>query len=363
MNNHMSSLRIAMLGGSFIRIPPYPAEQYVPIGGSGAPEIIVHNITEELVRRGHDVTLFAAGESKTGARLVSVREKATLMSLGHGPHIDYEIVLIAEAYRRAARGEFDLIHSHYETFSTHFAPLVSTPTLQTIHPPISGQIKDILSYYKQTQYYASISNNQRKDLPDLQYAVTAYNGLDISAIPFSTAKEDYLMHVGRVVPEKGTAEAIQVAKATDHRLLFFGTLPHAGDYWSKRIEPEVDGDQIIYKGQVSRDILFGYMARAKAVIFPLQWEEPFGLALIEAMASGTPVIALRRGAVPEVVVHGKTGFIVDTLDEMKDALNRLPEIDPTACRRHIEENFSIAKMVDSYEQAYHSILAKQAESR
>jgi glycosyltransferase involved in cell wall biosynthesis len=352
-------LRIAMLGGSFIRIPPDPAEEYVPIGASGAPEIIVHNTTEELVRRGHQVTLFAAGESKTSARLVSVREKATLMSVGHGPHSAYEMALVSEAYRQAAKGEFDIIHSHYETESAHFAPLVATPTIQTLHPPISGHIKTILSYYKNTQYYASISNNQRKDLPDLQYVTTAYNGLDFSAIPFSEKKEDYLIHVGRVTPEKGTALAIQIAKAAKHRLFLFGALPHAGDYWTKNVEPEVDDKQIVYRGQVSRPVLFDYLSRAKAFIFPIQWEEPFGLVLIEAMACGTPIIALRRGAVPEVVVDGKTGFIVDSLEEMEAALAKVGTIDPQACRDHVEKNFSIEKMVDSYEQAYSDILDKQ----
>lgn len=354
----MKRLRIAMLGGSFIRIPPEPAEQHVPMGASGAPEIVIYNITEELVRRGHMVTLFASGDSKTSARLVSVRDKATLITVGLGPHLAYEAVLISETYQRAARGDFDVIHSHYEKESAHFAPLVSTPTLQTIHAPLEGQTKDILSYYKDAQYYASISNNQRKGLPDLQYIVTAYNGLDVASLPISPTKEDYLIHIGRIAPEKGTLEAIQVAKATNHRLMFFGAIDEKHDYWSRHIKPEVDGDQIIYKGLVSRSVLFDYIARAKAFIFPLQWEEPFGLVLIEAMACGTPVIALRRGAVPEVVLDGQTGFIVDTVEEMAAALTRISEISPKTCREHVEKNFSIEKMVDSYEQAYYQILSQ-----
>lgn len=355
----MVPLRIAMLGGSFIRIPPNPAEKYVPKGASGAPEIVVHNITEELVRRGHDVTLFASGESETSARLVSVRRKATLMSIGAGPHLPYEFALISETYQRAARGDFDIIHSHYEKESVHFAPLVSVPTIQTIHAPITGQNVDILSYYKQSQYYASISNNQRQGLPDLKYITTAYNGLDYSHVPFKNTKEDYLIHVGRITPEKGTAEAIQAAKAANMRLLLFGTINQGVDYWEKRVQPEVDGEQIVYKGQVSREELFGYMADAKAFIFPIQWEEPFGLVMIEAMACGTPVIGFRRGAVSEVVVDGQTGFIVDTVEEMTSAIQRLREIDPADCRAHVEENFSIKKMVDSYEQAYYKILESQ----
>lgn len=348
-----------MLGGNFIRIPPDPAEKYVPKGASGAPETVAYNITEELVRRGHDVTLFASGDSATSARLVSVRDTGTIISLGPGLHYEYEPLLISETYRRAAKGDFDIIHSHYETLSSHFAPLVSTPTVQTLHPPLKGYVKDVLSHYKRTQYYISISNNQRKGLPDLQYITTAYNGLDISSIPFSSSKQDYLVHVGRIHEDKGTLEAIQIAKTTGHRLLFFGAIDEKSDYWPKYIEPEVDGKQIVYKGMISRAKLFEYLINAKAFIFPIQWEEPFGLVIIEALATGTPVVGLRRGAVPEIVVHGKTGFIVDTLDEMKTALNNVNKIDPAECRKHVEENFSIAKMVDSYEQAYYAILEKQ----
>lgn len=358
----MQKLRIAMLGGSFIRIPPDPAEKYVPKGASGAPETIVHNITEELVDRGHDVTLFASGDSQTSARLASVREEATIMSVGQGLHYEYEPILISETYQQAAQGKFDIIHTHYETLSAHFAPFVSTPTVQTIHAPLKNFVKDVLTHYKHTQYYISISNSQRQGLPDLQYAATAYNGLDVSAIPWQSSKEDYLVHVGRIHEDKGTLEAIQVAKATNHRLFFFGAIDPKSDYWSKHIEPEVDGQQIVYGGMISRQELFKYIAGAKAFIFPLQWEEPFGLVLIEAMACGTPVIALRRGAVPEVVVDGKTGFIVDNLENMGSVLNKVNEIDSQTCREHVENNFSISKMVDSYEQAYYNILDQQSRT-
>lgn len=352
-------LRIAMLGGNFIRIPPDPAEKFVPKGASGAPETVVHNITEELVRRGHDVTLFASGDSKTSAKLVSVRENGTIMNVGQGLHYEHEPILISETYRRALRGDFDIIHTHYETLSAHFAPLVSTPTVQTIHPPLKGFVKDVLSHYKRTQYYVSISNSQRKGMPDLQYAGTAYNGLNISAIPFNASKEDYLIHVGRIHEDKGTLEAIQIAKATGHRLIFFGAIDEKSDYWPKVIQPEVDGKQIIYGGMVSRQKVFESLIKAKAFIFPIKWEEPFGLVLVEAMACGTPIVAFRRGAVPEVVAHEKTGFVIDTLDEMKEALKKVSEIDPAACRQHAENNFSIAKMVDSYEAIYHKILSER----
>ena len=358
------TLRIGMLGSNFIRIPPNPPEKYVPPGGSGAPELIVHYLSEELVKRGHAVTLFASGDSKTTAKLISVTPEATWKTKGIGPHEHYERVLISKAYQLAQAGNFDILHSHIEVESLHFAPLVTTPSVTTLHSPIDlpELHRDIFSYYKTTQYYVSISNNQRKALPDLHYIITAYNGIDISKMPFSAEREDYLIFAGRISEVKGVAEAIAVAKKTKQRLIIFGSADEKSDYWQKRIKPEIDDKEIVYKGIVSRPILFQALAHARAFIFPLQWEEPFGLALIEAMACGTPVIALRRGAVPEVIVDGKTGFIVDSLEEIASALTRVSSIDPAACRKHVEENFSIKQMVDRYEEAYYAILERQAKT-
>ncbi len=358
----MKKLKIAMLASNYIRIPPEPADKYLPKGTSGAPELIVHYITEGLVKRGHEVTLFASGDSATAAQLASVTEKATGLTIGHGPHLEYENLLIGQAYQRAEHKEFDIVHSHFDTRSSHFAPLVTTPTVSTLHSPLIGQVKDMLQYYANTQYYISISNNQRKDLPELQYVATCYNGINLDHMPKAETKEDYLVHVGRVTPEKGAFEAIQLAKMTNKKLLLFGSIDPALEYWPSKIKPLIDNEQIIYKGVVGRNELFAYIARAQAFIFPIQWEEPFGLAIIEAMACGTPVIAFRRGAVPEVVVDGKTGFIVDTVEEMAQALKKINEIDSQVCRKHVAENFSINKMVDGYEEAYYKILEHQAKS-
>ncbi len=349
-------LRIAMIASNVIRIPPTPPEKYVPPGWSGAPELIVHYITEELVQRGHAVTLFASGDSVTAAKLVAVTAASTGLTIGAGPHKEYEDLLISRAYQLARQGSFDIMHSHFSTRTAHIAPLVSTPTLATLHSPLEGLDKEILSHYQQTQFYASISNNQRQGLPALNYAVTAYNGIDIQTIPYVSRKEKYLVFSGRILPIKGVAEAIEVAKKTDHQLLIFGSVDPASEYWVNQIKPQVDDDQIKYMGMIPRQELFTYLGKAKAFIFPLRWEEPFGLVTVEAMAAGTPTIAFKRGSLPEIIADGVTGFLVDDLPQMVEAVSRLEQIDPAACRLRVEQEFTVARMVDRYEEAYYRIL-------
>jgi len=349
-------LKIAMLASNVLRIPPDPPKKCVPSGWSGAPEIIVHLLTEELVRRGHKVTLFASADSKTKARLESVCP-STYLSGELEDHREYESLLISKAYQMAGSGRFDIIHSHFDTRSAHFAPFVSTPTISTLHSPLNKpKVKDILKHYKKTQYYASISNHQRKDLPDLQYAVTAYNGIEIEKIPFSAKKSDYLIFVGRISEKKGVLEAIEVAKRSGCRLLIFGSAKE-DEYW-KKVEKQIDGKQIIYKGMAPRMTVFKYLVKASAFIFPLQWEEPFGLAAVEAMAAGTPPITFSRGSMPEIIDDGENGFLVDNLSQMVAAVKKVKLIDPKLCRKKVEDYFTIGKMVDRYEEAYYKIIAK-----
>ena len=345
-------LKIAMLASNIIRIPPIPPSKYVPM--------VVYNITEELVRRGHDVTLFASGDSETSAKLVSVTDTATFFTIGPGPHEEYERLLISKAYQMAKKGHFDIIHSHYDTRTAFFAPLVDTPTISTLHSPLDSNRK-MLQYFKKTQYYASISDNQREGMPDLQFITTAYNGINLDKIPFAEEKEDYLVFAGRLMDIKGAAEAIEVAKKSNLRLYLFGSVDENDDYWKDKLKPHIDNEQIIYKGLISRQELFQYFSKAKAFIFPLKWDEPFGLVSIESMATGTPTISFRKGSLPEIVEDGKTGFIVDTIEEMVEAIKKLDQIKPADCRKRVEEMFTMKKVVDRYEEAYYKILEKESK--
>ena len=350
-----------MLASNIIRIPPIPHSKYVPKGWSGAPELVVHQLTEELVRRGHHVTLFASGDSATSAKLVSVTKKSTWSSVGIGPHENYERMLVSKAYQMAKSDHFDIIHSHFDIRSLYFAPLVDTPTLSTLHSPLDGLRKELMVYYKKTQYYASISNNQRKPIPDLQYAVTAYNGVELEKIPFFEKKQDYLVFAGRIMDIKGAAEAIEVAKKSRSKLVLLGTADEQGEYWKKKILPFIDGKQVIHEGFISRKRFFEYLGHAKAFVFPLKWPEPFGLVAIESMATGTPTITFGKGSLPEIVVHGKTGFICRNISEMVKAVKKVDQIDPTACRQRVADMFTIEKVVDRYEKAYYSIIKKHSK--
>ncbi|MDD5589773.1 MAG: glycosyltransferase family 4 protein [Candidatus Portnoybacteria bacterium] len=349
-------LKIGILASNVIRIPPSPPEKYVPGGWSGAPELMVSMITEGLVSQGHDVTLFASGDSQTGARLVSVTEEASYNAKRLKRHEVYEYMLIAEAYRTAVRGNFDILHSHLDMKAAHFAAFFNIPTVVTIHDPITGTRKEILSHYKKDQFYVSISDKQRESLPDLNWAGTVHHGLEIEKIPFSKEKDDYLIFFGRISRIKGTADAIKIAKKSGHRLLIFGS-PSEADYWKNDIEPLIDGQQIIFRGMVGREDLFEYVKKAKAFLFPLQVEEAFGLAAVESMACGTPVIAYKKGSLPEIIDE-KTGFLVDSEEEIISAINKIDMIDPNECRKRAAEKFSIGAMIDGYEKIYYKILKK-----
>ena len=357
----MKKLRIAVLASNFIRIPPRPKD--IPPQCSGAPEMMISLITEGLAKRGHDVTLFASGDSKTKGKLISVTKRATGTDPNIGftpskPHVPYEYLLISKCYQMAKKGYFDIIHSHFDFPSAFFAPLVKTPTISTLHSPLLGTRKFILSFFKNTQYYISISNTQRKPLPDLNYAATIYHGLQLKKIPFSKSSENYLVATGRIHPSKGIKEAILVTKKINSKLILMGS--HGDDdYWKKEIQPQIDNKQIIYKGFLPQKEMFEIIKKARIYILPLQWEEPFGLTLTESMAAGTPVIAFDRGSAKEVIKDGKTGFLVKNIEEMIKAIKKIDKIKREDCRKWVEEKFTIEKMVENYEKAFYQILAGQ----
>lgn len=375
-------MRIAILASNFIRIPP--ELPFIPKGYSGAPEKIMSAITEGLVKRGHDVTLFASGDSQTSARLISVTNKSISMDplIAQHLHDKFEHLLISKCYKMAQNHQFDIIHSTFDILTAYYAQLVAVPTVSTLHSPLGGSVQKILSQLNDTQFYVSISNAQRIPLPHLKYAATIYHGIDVKNFAYSESKNNgYMINVGRIMPEKGITVAINVANMLKKRLYLLGTGVEDSDFWKKDILPYINNNVITQVGLVNKDELNNYYANAKLFLFPIQWDEPFGLVMVESMACGTPVVAFARGSVPEIIEDGVTGFIVNQSDSdirgnfiikktgiegLKEAVERVYTMPEDmyrkmrrACRAHIEKNFTVEHMIDQYEALYKQILAKK----
>ena len=367
-------MRIAMMVRAYLPVPRPSDMIYAPIDLASA-------IAEGLSSRGHEVTLFAPNGShiNQGVHIESLhlRPLAHNLSgfrdmLGNTEHLTHYFPALwdkrfaLEMFRRAARGQYDLLHFHHPEVALDLAKLhPSVPIAYTMHDPIYPWYRELFELYDTpNQHFVSISNNQRRDAPDLRYAATVYNGIDPQHWPFSATPEDFLLCAGRVTPEKGMKEAIQIAKQTNHRLLIIGpTSPGASqDYFDQYIKPQLD-DQILYLGFVERNQMWRYYQKAKALLTPVQWEEPFGLTAIEAMACGTPVISLKRGAAPEIVQHGKTGFIVKSISEMIAAVGKVDKLCRAGCRDSVKEKFSTTTMTDGYEAAFQKIIRRQPSAQ
>lgn len=337
-------MRIAQLSPVWERVPP------VKYGGI---ELVVHLLTEELVRRGHEVYLFASGDSKTSAKLESAYPVAQRQLLGN-PVPD--LLHVSQAFLRAS--EFDIIHNHAGYSGIALASFVSTPVLTTLHGIFTDINRPFFDRFKDAVYYNSISEEQRRGFLSLNYIATIYNAIDISSYSFSAKKKDYYISLGRVCALKGTHLAIEVAKRAGVKLLIAGKIDAGKDteYFHEKVEPYVDGKQIVFLGEVTEKQKRDLLRDAKAFIFPLQWSEPFGLVMIEAMICGTPVISFPYGAVPEVVIDKETGFIVRSIGEMTEAVRKIDQIDPKKCRDLVEERFGVPRMVDDYEAVYQKII-------
>ena len=373
-------LKIAMFCTSDFTIPLKKEIMYIY-----APMAVTHQIADGITEKGHDVTLFATKGSKTKAKLMhcnlnSLRKKQ-IFNLFDKKEIkkedfyknwlyqkvlhSYETIHISKIYQMAQKGKFDIIHIHPLDRALPLSPLVSTPTIFTLHDAIIPWRKFVYSAYKNISqiYYVSISDTQRKPLKNLNYISTVYNGLDLEKYPFSEKSKESFICAGRIIQKKGTHIAIQGAKKAKVKLSIIGLAKKEEDYWKKKIEPYIN-ENIEYKGMVSHSKVFEFYQNSKALLFPIQWEEPFGLVMIEAMACGTPVIAFNQGAVPEVIKDGKTGFIVDPLNKkgkpniegLVKAIKKIDQIDRKECRKHVEENFTIKKMVDNYEKVYYKVI-------
>jgi glycosyltransferase involved in cell wall biosynthesis len=313
---------------------------------------VVSLLTEGLVGRGIDVTLFATADSLTGARLRAVIPRGYEEDRTIDAKVA-ECLHISEVFEHA--DEFDLIHNHFDFLPLAWSRLTPTPVVTTIHGFSSDRILPVYRKYNQSVYYVSISRADRS--PTLDYVANVYHGIDLKGFTFRAESGDYLLFFSRIHNDKGAHEAIEIARRAGRRLLMAGIVQDK-EYYRQKIEPYLDGKNVAYLGSVggsARDELLG---GAYALLHPINFAEPFGLSVVEAMACGTPVIAFAKGSMPEVVADGQTGFLVNSVEEAVAAVQRLPELDRAACRRHVVERFSADRMVDGYLEVYRQVLER-----
>lgn len=357
-------MKIAMMVRSFLPTP-------VPNDIAYSPATVALSIAEGLSKSGHDVTFFGPEGTKLDASIetVGMRPQASTQKelddlVGTTDLFSdyrfslYDAKMAMAALERAAAGEFDCVVFHHFESVLPLAKLFPTvPVIYILHDYLDEKRRAVIEMHASpNQHFISISNSQRRDAPDLNYAATVYNGIDVEHFAFDDDNEDYLMFSGRITPDKGVKEAVQVAIQSNRRLLIAGSLSKpAYWYFDEHIKPYLN-DKILYLGMLDKEQLVKYYKKAAAVLMPIQWQEPFGLSMAEANACGTPVIAFNRGAVPEVIVDGKTGFIVDNSAEMILSIAKLNKIKRKDCRDHVEKNFSKERMVDNYAAVFEEIV-------
>ncbi len=342
-------MKIAILAPVSLPVPPI---------GYGGTELVVHQLAEGLVAAGHAVTLFATGDSRTRAELRALLPRA-LTPMGFATQattLPFERAHAAWAFAQA--GSFDLIHDHTKTEGVILAPTVSTPVLTTVHNDFSPARRAVYLAHPEHAYVA-ISQAHARRCPELDFLGVVYNGMDLNAPVFRACKENYLLFLGRLCAEKGTHTAIAVARTLGIPLVLAGKIdPVDAQYVQKEVMPHVDAQAIRYVGEVTGRRKWDLIAGARCLLFPIQWPEPFGLVMIEAMACGTPVVATRWGSVPEVVSHGETGWIADDFEGLLEGVRAAATIDPAACRRRVEERFGTAAMVAGYLALYERLLGR-----
>jgi glycosyltransferase involved in cell wall biosynthesis len=327
-----------------------PISWRTPPRAYGPWELVTSLLTEALVARGVDVTLFATLDSQTAGTLAGVVPAA----YSEDPSIDakvWEILHVAHVFERA--GEFDLIHNQADFVPLAFTKLVDTPVVTTIHGFSSDRIMPVFRAYQDRVHYVAISEADRA--PDLRYAATIHHGIPIEQFPFDAAGSNDLLFFGRVHPDKGAAEAIAAAHAAGRRLVMAGIVQDQS-YFDRLVAPAIDGERVRFIGAVGGEDRARMLGAAHCLLHLINFDEPFGLSVIEAMACGTPVIACNRGSMPELIDHGVTGFLVDSMGEAVAAIDWIGQIDRAACRAAVMERFTVDRMADAYLALYRSIL-------
>jgi glycosyltransferase involved in cell wall biosynthesis len=336
-----------------------PLWECVPPPAYGGIELVVSLLTDELVRRGHEVTLFASGDSQTLAKLESIHPRALRLDESVKEYGVYEMLHLSRIYERA--GDFDLLHSHMGCAALPYSRLVKTPTVHTLHGIFTPDNRKLYNYARQ-QPFVSISDAQREPEIGLNCVATVYNGINVDSFKFFAQPDQpqYLAFLGRMSPEKGPHHAIEIAKRTGIPLKMAGKIDIVDrEFYAEEIAPHVDGEFIQFLGEANHVQKNELMGRAIATLFPITWREPFGLVMVEALASGSPLIAMPLGSVPEIVADGQVGFVCNTVDECVAAVGRIDEIDRGACRQYVHDRFSAKSMTTGYEAVYQKILAER----
>ena len=341
-------IKIAQLAPLWIPVPP---RTY------GGIELMLSLLTEELVARNYDITLFASGDSETSAKLIPLTEKAIWLQKGlRSPHA-YINAALEKIYHH--RKQFDLFHNHFDFFMFPLCLAELIPMLTTLHRPIDSVAAQAYRAYGKINFCA-ISEDQRQSAEEngIPIVDVVHNGIPPEKYIFRETADDYFMYLGRLNKEKGIVDAINVSREAGVKLLVAGNIV-GGDEWNyflHEIQPLLNEENINFIGQLDFNEKVRLLGGAKALLFPIDRREPFGLVMIEAMACGTPVIAYRRGSVPEVIKDKKTGFIVDSKEEMVEAIKKIDIIKRKDCRAHVEQNFTLKQMVDKYEKIYKKLI-------
>lgn len=348
LTTRSKTVRIAQIAPIIERVPP---KKY------GGTERVVHILAEELVKRGHQVTLFASGDSLTSAKLVSVYPRALreakikdLYGLN-----TWTMLNVGMAY--SLQNQFDIIHDHTGHLSLPAANLSQTPVVMTLHGPFTTDNKRIYETLN-NPYFVGISKDQTKSAPNLKHLSCVYNGLKMEHYPFSAEHEGYLLFVGRISSEKGVHNAIDAAQYLNLPLIIAAKLESVDlAYFNEYIGPRLS-ETIKWIGEVDEEERNKLMSKALCFLHPITWREPFGLTMIEAMACGCPVVGFNRGSIPEIVKNGVSGFVVNDTDEMIEAISNIGQINRQECRNYALKNFNAECMTSGYEAVYQTVLKK-----
>ncbi len=355
-------MNIALVSPVMVPIPP---PKY------GGIELIVDELAQGLAHRGHQVTVFCAGGSTLSGNNITVVESSPYPLFENpGENREWEERQLLSVLKR--QHEFDIIHLHYEPAVCCFdrdgetidiARRFSVPTVFTFHNTTSIPVYE--AYYRQytdvkNQHFVFISKNQLKPLAFLPNATVIYNGLPIQQFPLGKEKEDVLFFLGRITPAKGILDAITVSELSNIPLNIAARIDDIDrEFYDRDVKHRIDGNHIRYIGEIGFSEKVEYLRKARCLLFPIQWEEPFGLVMVEALACGTPVVAFRRGSVPEIIQNGVNGFVINTVEEMVEAVKNVDTLSPRVCRASAEDRFDVGRMVDEYERFFLAIAQKK----